>query len=320
VTTAHPFLGAPSMSTSDRSRIAAVVLAGVTACVSGVAVFVNGYGVRRFPDPTTYTTAKNLVAAIIIGAALVAAIARRPHERLAPPHRPRQWWGLLAVGVIGGGVPFVLFFEGLARASSTDAAFLHKTLVVWVAVLAVVFLHERVGAAHIAAVALLVWGQAVLGGGIAGLRPGAGEAMILVATVLWAVEAVVAKRLLGELSPLPLATARMGLGVIVLVAWALVRGELGTLTGLDASAWGWAALTGGLLAAYVVTWYGALARAQAVDVTAMLVFGALVTAALDAGVRGVALPDRLGLGLVAAGSIVAAGAAVGGRHPRMVAS
>ncbi len=44
--------------------------------------------------------------------------------------------------------------------------------------------------------------------------------------------------------------------------------------------WRWILLTGLLLTAYVATWYAALARAQAVDVTAVLVFGAVVTALL----------------------------------------
>ena len=54
------------------TRERGIALAGVTAIVSGFAVFVNGYGVRRFDDATTYTTAKNLVA----GLALAALAAR----------------------------------------------------------------------------------------------------------------------------------------------------------------------------------------------------------------------------------------------------
>ena len=45
-------------------------LALVTALISGVAVWLNGYAVRQVPDAALYTTLKNLVAAIIlIGAA-----------------------------------------------------------------------------------------------------------------------------------------------------------------------------------------------------------------------------------------------------------
>jgi hypothetical protein len=55
--------------------------------------------------------------------------------------------------------------------------------------------------------------------------------------------------------------------------------------------------TGLLLAGYVATWYAALALAPAVDVTAVLVGGAVITAVL-AGATSVMLP---GLLLVAGG-------------------
>jgi hypothetical protein len=42
-----------------------LALAAVAAGISGLAVFVNGYGVRAVSDATVYTTAKNLVAAAV---------------------------------------------------------------------------------------------------------------------------------------------------------------------------------------------------------------------------------------------------------------
>ena len=49
--------------------------AAVAALVSGVAVFVNGLAVRHFDDATVYTTAKNLIAGLLL--VIVAARARR---------------------------------------------------------------------------------------------------------------------------------------------------------------------------------------------------------------------------------------------------
>ena len=81
--------------------------------------------------------------------------------------------------MVGGSVPFVLFFEGLARASSTQSAFIQKTLVVWVALLAVPLLGERLGPLHVAAIGTLVAGQAVLAGGVDRLRFGTGEWLVI---------------------------------------------------------------------------------------------------------------------------------------------
>ena len=130
------------------------------------------------------------------------ALLRRTGDRPRLPRTVRQYAGLGAIAVIGGSVPFVLFFEGLARASSTHAAFMQKTLVVWVAALAVPLLGERLRAAHVAAMALIVGGLVLLDGGLRGFRFGDGELLILAATLLWAVEVVLAKRMLRGITVL----------------------------------------------------------------------------------------------------------------------
>ena len=105
-----------------------------------------------------------------------------------------------------------------------------------------------------------------------------------------------------------------GIGAVVLLAWVAVTGRGDDLASLAAHQWGWALLTGAILVGYVATWFAALARAQAIDVTAVLVAGALVTALLDAAVRGAPLaPDATALALIGLG---AAGIAVrAGRAP-----
>ena len=188
---------------------------------------------------------------------------------------------LVGVAVIGGSVPFVLFFEGLARAEATQASFIQKTLVVWVALLAVPLLHERFRWPHALAICLLVAGQAWLVGSAGRIAFGEGEGMILAATLLWSVEVVYVKRLLASLEPRYLAAARMGLGTLILVGWVAVTGHIHEFAAFSTEQWRWVVLTGLLLTAYVATWYAALARAQAIDVTAVLTFGAVVTALLS---------------------------------------
>jgi len=99
---------------------------------------------------------------------------------------------------------------------------------------------------------------------------------------------------------------------VVLVGWTAISGAFAGLTGLGLSQWAWALLTGLVLTGYVATWYSALARAQAVDVSAVLVFGAVVTALLKSGVQGAAIPSVGGLVLVTMG-VAAMVAATRGR-------
>lgn len=292
-----------------RSPVTGLSLAFATALISGVAVFVNGYGLTAFGSGGgVYTTAKNLVAAVVL--LLVAAVATRARsdEGFTRPRTGAQWAGLIGIAVVGGSVPFLLFFEGLARASSLQAAFLHKTLLLWVALLAWPLLRERIGPIHVVAIGLLLTGQAVLQNGIGEVGIGTGETMILAATLLWAVEVTVAKRLLGSLSSLTVGIARMALGCVVLLSYLAVTGQIDDLLAVSATQWAWAALTGGLLAAYVATWYLALARARAVDVTAVLVFGAVVTALLTMGVQGPE-PRAAALALLVLGTVIATVAA-----------
>jgi drug/metabolite transporter (DMT)-like permease len=298
------------------TRATGIALAFATALVSGVSVYVNGHAVKHFGDATVYTTAKNAIAGVLlIALALVPWNAPRAAAARLPV---RRWPALVAVAVVGGSVPFVLFFEGLARAEATQAAFIQKTLVVWVALLAVPLLGERFRAPHALAIVLLVAGQAWLAGSAGTVVFGTGEAMILAATLLWSVEVVYVKRLLDSLAPRHVAVARMGLGTLLLVGWVAVSGKAGQLTGLDAGQWRWVVLTGLLLAAYVATWYAALARAQAIDVTAVLVFGAVVTAVLSGAADGASV-SVVGTILVAAGSAIAVLAALRARPRELVA-
>jgi len=268
---------------------AGILLALGTALISGVSVFLNGFAVRQFPDPATYTTLKNAVAAAILVAAFLA-VSGVPRGL-----GRRRWLGLAALGVIGGSVPFLLFFTGLSQASAPAAAVIHKTLFIWVALLAIVLLRERIGAWQVGALVVLLAAQLMVQPPT-GVSLGGGEALIALATGLWAVETIVAKRLLRSVPTLVAGSGRMAFGLVVLVGYLAVTGRLALVAELGIVQWVWVLGTGALLAVYVGTWYAALQRAPAVTVAAVLTLGAPVTA---------------GLQLIASGSLPAAGSIAG---------
>ncbi len=253
-------------------------LAALTALVSGFSVFVNASAVRAFADPVLFTTLKNGVAAVVLATIALVVVDRAPSRvrRL----EPRSVAGLALIGVIGGGIPFVLFFTGLANASAPAAALIHKTLFVWVALLAAVLLRERLGGLQVGALAVLVVAQLLILPAD-GLAWTAGEWMIAAATGMWAVEVIVAKRVLRTVPSPIAAAARMGIGLVLLLGWLAVRGGLGGIGALGMEHWAWVLLTGALLSAYVASWYAALRRAPASAVTAVLTLGAPITAALQ---------------------------------------
>jgi drug/metabolite transporter (DMT)-like permease len=290
-----------------------VILAAATAAISGVSIFTNGFAVKQLPDPVVYTTLKNGLAAGILIALALATVKREPLRGVE-----RRSWGWLAViGIVGGSLPFILFFTGLAQASAPSAAFIHKTLFIWVAILAVPFLGERLGLAQLGALGVLLAGQ-VLVLTPSGVQWGAGETLIAIATLLWAVETIVAKRVLRSVPSAVVAAGRLGIGLVVLAGVLIFTGKVGVVAALTGDQWAWVALTAILLSGYVATWFAALQRAPASLVTAILVLGAPVTATLQALQTGglPAAPAMAGQGLILAAGLALVAPALLARGPR----
>ena len=274
-------------ATLPLERSTGLILAVGTAIIRGISVVVNATAVKAVPDPAVFTTLKNGVAVAMLF--LLAMAVVRPTELRAISRSDRSM--LAVIGVLGGGVAFLLFFSGLAMASAPTAAFIHKTMFIWVALMAGPFLAERLGPAPIAALGVLLAGQILILPPL-GITWGMGETLIALATVIWAVEVVLAKRVLGRVRSPIVGVARLGIGLVVLVGFLLVTGRIAGIAELGATGWMWVAVTGVLLAGYVGTWMAALRRAPATEVTSILVLGALITAALTAVSRGV-LPEAV---------------------------
>src|SRR4030042_297983 len=104
-----------------------ISLALATAVFSGFAIFLNGFVVKAVGDPLVFTTVKNLGVALIIGWLLVMKSSQGRINWKSI--RRSDWFWLVSIGIIGGSLPFYLFFKGLALADSGSAALIHKTLV-----------------------------------------------------------------------------------------------------------------------------------------------------------------------------------------------
>ena len=162
-----------------------------------------------------------------------------------------------------------------------SAGFIHKTLFIWVALIAVPFLKERIGSIQIAAFVLLFGGNLVLFG-LPAFAFGVAELMILTATILWAIENVIAKIALKNLSSLLVASARMTIGSIIIFIVITFQGNVSLLSGLTVTQWGWTLLTSLLLAGYVLCWYTALKHAPATLIASLLVPATFITNLLSA--------------------------------------
>ncbi len=283
----------------------ATLLALLAAVISGTNNFLTKVAVTAVGDPIVFTTLKNALVALGL---LGVLMAWRKWPEIVALSR-KQWIKLFAIGVIGGAIPFALFFTGLAMTNAINAGLIHKTLFIWVMIFAIPILKERVtrlqwlGIGAIFAANLFV-------GGFTGFKYNAGELMILAATILWAIENIIAKTALKDISSMTVASARMIIGAIVLAGLVLWQGKSGMVMNLGGLQWGWTLLTSLLLGGYVLTWYTALKYAPATYVATLLVPATLVTNILSAVfvTRTIALPQLASSALLLLGTMLVIGA------------
>ena len=265
-----------SIMNNDTLRFATILALGA-ALFSGVNNFLTKIAVTVSSDPIFYTTLKNaLVALFLVG----LFIALRKAGELRSLTR-KQWGMLAAVGVIGGSIPFALFFTGLSMTSAINAGLIHKTLFLWVLIFAYPFLKERLSRGQLVGIFLIFLGNLFVGG-FTGFKFNVGELMILGATLFWAAENIIAKKVLIDVSSMTVVAARMVLGSLLLAAFLGVSGRMMPLADLSMLQWGWTLLTSLLLLGFVLTWYTALKHAHATYVAALLVPATIVTNVLSA--------------------------------------
>ena len=247
----------------------------VTAVISGVAVFANSLVVQGV-DPLVHTTVKNGLVGLMIGALLLATRGYRDLQGLSL----KVWGKLVAVAVIGGSVSFAMFFTGLKMVGGAEGAMIHKTLVLWVALLAIPLLREKVSGKMALGIALL-YGSNFVGGfeGFSKLQMGHG--LVLGATLLWAIENVVAKKVLAEVSANVVVVARMGLGSVILIWMTAASGKIPLMMALTANQWLMLLGVAILLFGYVMSWYRALKLAPVTVVAGVLVGASVITNVLN---------------------------------------
>lgn len=270
--------------------------------MSGVSIYVNKFGVAQISNPFVYTTIKNSV--VVVG--LLATVGLLASWKELRGLTPLRWLAWIGLGIIGGGIPFLLFFQGLVTASSASAALIQKSLFIWVALLALPLLKERMGWWQVLGLVVLAVGQLLLQPltGLGGWSMG--DTLILIATLLWAVETILAKKVLGWMRPQTAALGRMGVGAVVMWVFLAFTGHAGTVFTLDSSQWFWVVVTAAFLMAYVWTWYGALKLAPATVVTSVLTVGAIITILLSAVFdrHPATAPQLVAIALLALGAIL----------------
>lgn len=253
-----------------------LILVFSTAVISGFSVFINKYGIS-FSDPYVFTFLKNVIVAMFLMSLFIVAKDFSILKKMGL----KQWMTLVCIGLVGGSIPFLLFFKGLTLTSAAQGSFLQKTMFIYVALLAATFLKEKIDKRFLVGGILLMLGNLIILKNM-NFSFGTGDMMVLGATVLWAIENVISKHTLKNLDGRTVAWGRMFFGSIFILIFLGVSGQIREITNIDLHQIGWVGITSVLLFGYVITWYNGLKLVPVSVATAILILGAPITTALSA--------------------------------------
>lgn len=253
-----------------------IIFAFITAGISGISIFYNKLIIVKGIDPTIFNIIKNGGAAILLSLLLI-----QQKKHVLSKLTKKQWMKLLAIGIIGGGIPFILFFEGLKSVSAINANLIHKSMFLWIAALAIPFLGERLTPIQIVGYIVVAFSNLFIGG-FTGFGKNIGELMILTATLFWAVENIIAKIALKDLDAEIVGWGRMTIGTVFIILFASFTNKLGLITHINS--FQMLPILGSivLLTGYVFFWFKALKLAPATTVSSILVVAAPITNILTA--------------------------------------
>lgn len=279
-----------------------IVFAFATAIISGLSIFYSKIAVATIP-PLVLTTSRNTYVAILF--VLFFLFTRRFGEVKKLKKNDAIKLGL--IGLVGGSIPFYLFFTGLKLIGAQEANLIHKSLFMWVTLLGFFFLKERIKLPYIIGFLLVVAGTYFISPFQISLQ--SGTFMVFAATLLWSIENVIAKKVLPNVSSELVGLSRMGIGSIVLLTITFATGSGKALMSLDSRSLMIVAIGGTLLFGFVFCWYKALKLAPTSLVTLVLTFSVVVGTILNGAFAGVAITTaQLQTStLIAIGTIVASG-------------
>ncbi len=174
------------------------------------------------------------------------------------------WSWLLLIGIIGGGLGFLFYFTGLSLTTGSRAAFLHKTLPIYVTVFAFLFLKEKITRKQNMALIVMLIGTLLLlsstiNPSVFWQDPALGDILVLIGTIFWGVENTISRKaLIREESSFVISFSRMFFGGAFLFGVALLLGRLDVLMNLSQQQVASIIISSGFLFAYILFWYSAI--------------------------------------------------------------
>jgi drug/metabolite transporter (DMT)-like permease len=275
-----------------------IVFALMTAILSGVAIPLNKIFVITL-DPAVFTA----VRAIIIGF-LFLIISYSQGSLQVKKVKKLPWKYLITIAIIGGSLAFLLFFTGLKMTTSGRAAFLHKTLPIYVTIFAFLLLKDKIPRKHVYAMVLMLIGTVLIYSASIDPswlweNPSFGDLLIISATILWGLEAVIAKKVMkdGETN-FVVSFARMFFGGLILFGAVVLMGKADLLLAIGSQEVLNILISTGLLFGYVFFWYWSIKLMDVSQASTLLLLAPVISLVLGMAMLGEPVPNIQILGSI----------------------
>lgn len=256
-------------------KLSGYTLVLMTAFFSGFAIWINKFSIGGF-NPFVYTGTRNILIALFLFMTILILGNFKKLKNLSG----KEWRYLITIGIVGGSIPFLLFFYGLKITSAVNAAFIHKTIFVYVSIMAFFFLKEKLSKKQILGSMGLLAGLFFLIGLPTSFDLGA--SLVLIATLFWAIENVISKYVLNQnVNPTLVAFGRMFFGSLVIFAFLILTGDVAQIALFSIDQVIWILFPLILLYGYVMTWYHGISKIQVSEATAILILGSAITTLLN---------------------------------------
>lgn len=268
-----------------------IFLALGAAVVSGISIYLNKFAVGQ-TDPVLFSVIKNLLVAIFLGAFLVK------YADLKKAFSKKTVFPLSYVALGSGGLAFLLFFLGLKETTAVSANFFHKSMFLGVLILSAVLLKKSFSARNIAISALILGGN-FLFWKVSGISFNYGDLLVLGATALWSLEAILVERFLPAVSAKTISLVRFA-GSLPILGLFLTFGQKTNWT-LAFASFSWTLVLALVLLTYSLLYFSAVKTSGAFASTAVLSISPVVTFALSSGIPFSTLSQGVGAGIIVAG-------------------
>jgi drug/metabolite transporter (DMT)-like permease len=260
-----------------KREVKGTIFAILAAIISGFSIPINKIFVVNL-DPLVFTALRSLVIGI---AFFVIFHFSHKHAKIKTN---RKYLALIAI--IGGAIAFLLFFTGLKLTTAGRGAFLQKTMPIYIAIFAFLFLKERISKKHLYSLLLMIIGMIIIFYSDIiptqlWLNPSLGDFLVIIATVLWALESVIARKVMikGE-NNFFVSFVRMFFGGIILFAFALLIGKYDIILSLSVQQVTNIVISTLILFGYVFFWYWSLKLINVSKASTLLLLSPVISLSL----------------------------------------